>query len=85
MKKRRPPTVPGWLRHGVFECRVDSRGRITLPSVVREYMHLEAGDKIQFTMHSMCETGLGSAVPDQYYAVLNRMRKAVAPDVDLEF
>lgn len=84
MKKRRPPRVPGWLRHGAFERKIDSRGRITLPSEVREYMHLETGDRIEFTIRPMGETRFGAARPDQYYAVLKRLEGTISRDIDLE-
>lgn len=83
MKKRKLPAAPGQPRNGAFECRVDSRGRITLPKTVREYMHLEAGDRIEFTIRPMGGTRLGSAVPDQYYAVLKRLKRTVPKDIDL--
>lgn len=84
MKKRKPPRVGGWLRDRAFECRVDRRGRITLPKAVREHMSLRPGDRIEITIHPLGRSRIGSDSPDCYYAELKRLSGTISENIDLE-
>ena len=85
MKKRKTPRVGGQLRDGGFECRVDKRGRITLPKSVREHMRLKPGDRIQVTIYPLGRSRIGSDSPDCYYAELKRLKGTISKSIDLEF
>ena len=34
-----------------MESKVTSRGRVTIPKVLREHLHLKPGDRIKFFLH----------------------------------
>jgi antitoxin PrlF len=67
-KSRRIGILHGKVRvSDSFEARLDKRGRFTLPKVIREYMHINPGDRIQlFTILS------AYPVLDAFLALLER-------------
>jgi AbrB family looped-hinge helix DNA binding protein len=83
-RKRKMSNARDWFRRGAFYCGVDHRGRITLPKRVREYMHLEAGDWIELTIHPIGKTRMGTGIPDQYCAMLSRAKGKISKDTDLQ-
>lgn len=85
MKQRKRSIIAGQARRQAFECRVDNRGRITIPVAVREHMHLEPGDRIEFAFRPMGQMKISRALPDQYYAVLKRLQGTLPRNIDLEF
>lgn len=84
MKNRDSSKVACWLRHESIECRLDTRGRITIPKGVRERMHWVPGDRIRFTIRRMGVTTVNSGDPDLYYVVLKRLREKIPREINLE-